>query len=118
MNKLIVVIDDSSSTLEFMKYLIEELGERCICFRNPVEAVKIVPLLLPDLVICDYMMFDMDGLQVINTLRGLGVKSKMILYSAMYDNDVPFRCIDNMVEFQVKPLGSKKMKEILATLKD
>jgi CheY-like chemotaxis protein len=112
-DRLILVIDDSVSTLEFMKFMIEDLGYKCIVFQNPTEAVHVIPHLLPDLIICDYMMFDMDGLQVITALRGLHVKCKMVLYSAMFDIDVPKKCEEDGIDFYVKPIHRAKLKEIL-----
>ena len=116
MSKLVIVIDDSASMLTVMKHMIESFHHICILFRHPDEALRTIPHTKPDLIICDYMMFDMDGLQVINTLRGLGVHCQMILYSALYDPDVPEKCLLDGISFFPKPIKNETLKLILDKL--
>jgi CheY-like chemotaxis protein len=115
MNRVIVVIDDSQCMLDLMKIMIEDEGDTAILFRHPLEAIKLLPLFLPDLIISDYIMFDMDGIDVINTLRNMKIKSPMILYSGLFDDDVPKRCEALNIPFYIKGFKSEKFREILET---
>jgi DNA-binding response OmpR family regulator len=114
--KLIVVIDDSRSMLGFVKDIIEKEGHKVILFQCPLEALRIIPSLLPDLIICDYMMFDMDGIETIKQLRFLGVKIPMMLYSALDDHDTIQLCKLHNIPFISKPINRETLHKLVDDL--
>ena len=68
----VLIIDDSEINLTLIKALVLKLGE-CdpVLFDNPLKAFEWCKTNVPDLVIVDYMMPDMDGLQFIAAFRAL-----------------------------------------------
>lgn len=112
MKKLIVVIDDSKIILNFMKTLITDEGHDCILFRNPLEAIRHIPALDPDVVITDYLMFDMDGLQVIDELRLKKVTCPIVIFTSIVDTCMEKRCIELGVPIFYKPVDRQKIKQM------
>jgi DNA-binding NtrC family response regulator len=113
--KTIAVIDDSQSMLTLMKIMLEKLGHKVFLFKEPLEAIKVLPILFCDLIIVDYMMFDMDGLDVIDSLKKLSVKTPMVLYTSLCDSDTKALCHEGNVQFVKKPLTSNDLEELCAT---
>jgi len=63
----VLIIDDSDINLTLIKALVLKLGEcNPILFDNPLKGLDWCRTNVPDLVIVDYMMPDMDGLKFIS----------------------------------------------------
>jgi CheY-like chemotaxis protein len=99
MKKIVVVIDDVETILLCLKYSLEKIGYIVHTFRKPIEALKYVPALQPDIVVVDYLMFDCSGLELIPMLRALGVNCPYILFTSIYEEEVPERCTEMNVTF-------------------
>jgi putative two-component system response regulator len=68
----VLIIDDSDINLTLIKALVLKLGEcNPILFDKPIAALEWCRSHVPDLVIVDYMMPDLDGLQFISAFRAL-----------------------------------------------
>ena len=68
----VLIIDDSEINLTLIKALLLRLGECTpVLFDNPLRALDWCRAHVPDLVIVDYMMPDMDGLKFISAFRAL-----------------------------------------------
>jgi DNA-binding response OmpR family regulator len=67
--KLILVVDDEARMRRFMRMNLDLEGYRVIEAENGYEAVKRVREDLPDLVLMDVMMPEMDGFEALRTIR-------------------------------------------------
>ena len=65
----IVIIEDDAELLQLMKIRLHELGHRIISTSNGDEAYDLVHQKLPDLVILDVFLPDMDGLTILKRLK-------------------------------------------------
>jgi len=63
------VIEDEPQTRDIFLECLEAEGFDTICAENGREGVQRAQQQLPDLVICDVMMPEMDGFGVLTTLR-------------------------------------------------
>ena len=68
-NPQVLVVDDESDILEFVKYNLQKEGFRVATAANGKEALQEAHLLKPDLIILDIMMPEMDGVEVCRQLR-------------------------------------------------
>jgi two-component system alkaline phosphatase synthesis response regulator PhoP len=65
----ILLVDDEPDILEFLSYNLTKEGYLVVKANNGNEALKIAKIELPDLVILDVMMPEMDGMETCRQLR-------------------------------------------------
>ena len=68
-NKTILVVDDEPRMVQFISMNLDLEGFRVVSATNGYEAVEKVTRELPDLVILDIMMPDMDGFETLEKIR-------------------------------------------------
>lgn len=69
--KKIAYIDDCNVSVEYMKQIITSNGHICYDFKYIDDIINELPNMEVDIVISDFIMFDMDGLTLISLLRDL-----------------------------------------------
>ncbi len=67
-NKLILIVDDNKDSTKQIKYLVEQLGIKAEVANDGKEALAFVNHTIPDGIILDLMMPEIDGFKVINQL--------------------------------------------------
>ena len=65
----ILLVDDEVDILEFISYNLEKEGYKVYTAKNGAEAIKIAEKTLPDLIILDVMMPEMDGIAACEEIR-------------------------------------------------
>jgi len=65
----ILLVDDEVDILEFISYNLEKEGYKVYTAQNGAEAIKIAEKTLPDLIILDVMMPEMDGIAACEEIR-------------------------------------------------
>jgi len=65
----ILIVDDESDILEFLKYNLEKSNYHVFTADNGEEGVKIALSTQPDLILLDVMMPKMDGMEVCSIIR-------------------------------------------------
>lgn len=69
--KKILLVDDEIDILEFVSYNLEKEGYKVYTAQNGKDAIKIADKKVPDLIILDVMMPEMDGIVTCEELRKL-----------------------------------------------
>ena len=67
--KKILLVDDEIDILEFVSYNLEKEGYKVYTAQNGKDAIKIADKKVPDLIILDVMMPEMDGIVTCEELR-------------------------------------------------
>ena len=67
---LVLIVDDEEDLADAVELLLRQRGFRTFTLQDSRCALKAAPELQPDLVLLDYEMPELDGLQVIAQLRG------------------------------------------------
>jgi CheY-like chemotaxis protein len=67
--KTILLVDDSKPVLIQMRVMLEESGYKTLEANNGAEALKILENFIPDAIILDLMMPDIDGFEVLRLIR-------------------------------------------------
>ncbi len=69
MNERILIVDDDEDTLDMIEMILERRGYRSIQTKSGLEALAFLARDVPDLIILDVMMPDMDGNKVCQRIR-------------------------------------------------
>ena len=78
---LILLVDDNRDGVIARSSVLEELGYRVVTAGCGLDALSLHAQRNPDLVITDYRMSPMDGLELISQLRKRGFRNPIILLS-------------------------------------
>jgi len=70
-NKKILLVDDEIDILEFLSYNLKNEGYEVRVAKNGQEGVNIAKEFLPDLILLDMMMPEMDGVETCEKIRSL-----------------------------------------------
>lgn len=85
-----LVVDDDKATAELTQRLLEKAGHQVSVFTSSKVALKEVTTLLPDCIVSDLLMPDLDGLELFQTIRKLDLKKQpvfIILTSKVFEFD-------------------------------
>lgn len=77
----ILLVDDEKDILEFLSYNLKKEGYQVLTARNGVNAIKIARSELPQLIILDMMMPEMDGIETCSELKAIPeLQNSIILF--------------------------------------
>ena len=84
----IVIVDDSDINLTLLSALVKKLDDcEPIPFRESPEGLAWCSENLPDLVLVDYMMPDIDGIEFISRLRGVSGREELPILMITANDD-------------------------------
>lgn len=78
-----LVVDDSELVSEAMQMILQSEGFKVDAVSNGQQALRLMKLVIPDIVITDVVMPDMDGLEFIRQLRGFSPDMPILAISGM-----------------------------------
>lgn len=118
----IAIIDDSEINLTLFSALVKKMGEcEPVLFLNPHEGLAWATQHRPELVIVDYMMPGMDGIEFITQLRRVAGPDEMpiLMITANDDKEVRYRALQiGATDFLTKPIDrlefSARVRNMLA----
>ena len=84
-NPKILLVDDNRDGLVVRKSLLEELGYRVEVAKTAEEGLKLYEATNPHVVVTDFRMPRMDGLELIQRIRKLDPLARIILLSAFVE---------------------------------
>ena len=104
----VLIIDDSDINLTLVKALVLKLGGcHPILYENPLEALAWCRKNIPDLVIVDYMMPEMDGMQFIHKFRTFPGQEEIpvLMVTANDQKDIRYEALEGGAnDFLNKPI--------------
>src|SRR3954468_1566430 len=109
----VMVVDDQSTGRAILEQVVRSLDERVVVegFARPVDAVVWATRHVSDLVLVDYMMPDMDGIEFVRRLRALpGYEHVPIVMVTVHDDrKVRYAALDaGITDFLTKPVDARE----------
>jgi CheY-like chemotaxis protein len=108
--KTVFVVDDEVLLLELAQEILKPLGCQVRTFLDPEEALREFIKAPPALVLTDYWMPRMSGMDLIRECRRLNPKQKIVLVSGTVDSEVFADAPVKPDEFVAKPYDVEKFK--------
>lgn len=114
----ILLVDDSKASRMIVKRCLRQAGfddHTVEEVENGVEAIKAITESPPDLVLCDWNMPEMSGIQLLEKLNADGIKVRLGFVTSEGTEDVKQRARDAGALFFVsKPVTADKLQSALA----
>jgi two-component system KDP operon response regulator KdpE len=107
--ELILVVDDEDRMIRFIRMNLELEGFRVIEAEDGVEALEKTRVSLPDLIILDVMMPELDGFETLRMLREIS-KVPVIMLTVRADEDDKVRGLElGADDYVTKPFGPREL---------
>jgi DNA-binding NtrC family response regulator len=113
---MIFVVDDEPMVLELAAMIIQQLGFNVRTFRDPKKLLEEFPAAKPALVVTDYAMGEMTGLEVIRECKRVNPRQKVLLMSGTVDRDIFAGEYFKPDAFLAKPFQVKELVETVQIL--
>lgn len=115
---LIFVVDDEPMLLELSSLILGPAGFRVETYRDPLAAVRAFSLAnpLPDLIITDFAMHQMNGLDLIRDCRRIHPEQKILMVSGTVDAEVYHDSPHKPDAFLAKPYTASELIALVQKL--
>jgi len=82
MAKKILIVDDETAFLRILEKRIKIWGYDVICIDNPLQAIDLIKKEKPDLLIFDYKMPDLNGIELLEKIREFDKTTPAFIFTA------------------------------------
>lgn len=109
----IMVVDDQASTRQFMQAILASAGHQVVAANNGKEALSLAMEFNPQLIVADWVMPEMDGIDLCKSLRATrsGQRIYLIILTSLEDEDHLIEAFEAGVDdYIVKPLNERVIK--------
>jgi CheY-like chemotaxis protein len=112
----VLVVEDYADAIEATRLILQVLGHECRAAATGSDAIALVDAFVPDVVLLDLGLPDMDGFEVARRLRAkLGnARPRIVALTGWTDEDIPMRAraagIDRVF---LKPISTDVLRVIL-----
>jgi two-component system KDP operon response regulator KdpE len=114
--KLILIVDDEPRMIQFIRMNLELEGYRVIQAHNGLEALDKVRDELPDLVILDVMMPDLDGFETLRLLRETSEVPVIMLTVKSEEDDIVRGLKLGADDYVTKPFSPRELSSRVEAL--
>ncbi len=107
--RLILVVDDEPRMIGFIRMNLELEGHRVIEAHNGLGALEAIRTKLPDLVLLDVMMPELDGFETLRMLREFSSIPVIMLTAKGEENDKVYGLELGADDYITKPFGPREL---------
>jgi CheY-like chemotaxis protein len=113
---IVFVVDDEPLLLDLAVAVLESVGCEVRTFRDPERALEAFAAARPDVVVTDYSMGGMNGMDLIRECRRLNPGQKVILISGTVEGEVFADSPVKPDRFLTKPYQIEELTNCVRTL--
>ena len=115
----VLVVDDSPSMLAVLEHYVKDLGHSCFATVSAKEALIKLQTGAFDILLTDYQMDEMNGIELIKESRKVFAGIKSILVTSFSEKNIVLEAISNNVDaFLEKPVDFQLLKSTLGRLEN
>lgn len=107
--KRILVVDDEPRMINFIRMNLELEGHQVIDAHSGLEALEAVRTKLPDVILLDVMMPDLDGFETLRLLREFSTIPVIMLTAKGEENDKVYGLELGADDYITKPFGPREL---------
>ncbi|CAM4071719.1 response regulator transcription factor [Flavobacterium antarcticum] len=109
--KKIVLAEDNSMLSMVLKFRLEKEGYKLLVAADGKEALELIELHNPELILTDIMMPFVSGLEVISHVRNkLNLQTPIVVFSAAGQEKIVLQAFDlGATDFMTKPLSPNEL---------
>lgn len=107
--KRILVVDDEPRIIGFIRMNLELEGHQVLEARSGIEALEAVRTVLPDIILLDVMMPDLDGFETLRMLREFSNIPVIMLTAKGEENDRVYGLELGADDYITKPFGPREL---------
>lgn len=113
----LLAIDDDPQNLELITAALEQPGLHILTVTDPEMGLDLFYRRLPRIVLCDWMMPKMNGMEVLEKIIAADPGTEVILMTAHYSTDSAVEAIQKgACDYLTKPLKLEKLRERIGEL--
>lgn len=110
----ILVVDDEQSMREFLAIMLKKEGHAVVAAENGVHALKAMQVEIFDLVITDVRMPQVDGIEVLRTVKEISPETVVIVITAFASTDTAVEAMRlGAYDYITKPFNVDQVKLII-----
>ena len=107
----ILVIDDDPQIRELLNVNLKEMGHNVLLVDNGKKGLEIVDTENPELVICDLILPDLNGIKILEEIKEYNPKIQVILITAYYDMSSIIKAMQKgSFDYLQKPLDFDQLR--------
>jgi len=107
--KRILVVDDEPLMIGFIRMNLELEGHQVVEAHNGLQALEMIRTQLPDVVLMDVMMPEMDGFETLRLLREFSTVPVIMLTAKGDENDKVYGLELGADDYVTKPFGPREL---------
>ncbi|MDZ4767518.1 MAG: response regulator transcription factor [Chloroflexota bacterium] len=107
--KRILVVDDEPRMINFIRMNLELEGHQVVEAHNGLEALEAVRTRLPDILLLDVMMPELDGFETLRMLREFSSTPVIMLTAKGEENDKVYGLELGADDYITKPFGPREL---------
>jgi len=109
----ILIVEDEKSIAHFISTILTTNGYETILAKTGTEAMTMLSSHCPDLVILDLGLPDMDGIEVLRSLRGWSSLPVVVVSARTHENDKVEALDLGADDYLTKPFGTAELLSVI-----
>lgn len=115
-NKTILIAEDEDSNFRYLEMVLNKTKAKIVWAKDGVEAVDLCKKVIPDLILMDIKMPNMDGLEATKEIKKSYPEIPIIAQTAFaMENDERLSLEAGCNSYLSKPIKANKLMEVLST---
>ncbi len=113
----VMVVEDNPTTIKLLSFLLEKKNYEVFICENGKKALEVVESIMPDLILMDVMMPEMDGIEVTTKIRKNPkiAKIPIIMLSALGQEIEVMKGLQSGADgYVVKPFDSQSLLKLIS----